>query len=392
MDGISAPAKKSKIQLITIDADQKLLHFQECKITINKIAKFLLMEPQIENIKVLVASFDKSFYRFKNILCILDTEENIYNYMLILRNTESCEKVFDVIQKSKEIKDTNLSNEKLFQQLFFPVLKEIQFNETLKTEIKLTLRKLFKTFKCRKYLTGIQMDKNFIVEVFGKGVTQAPELKDESPLEKKLKQNKTVDDEIIVKAPNFKVLTFTENGNERKRLFIFDDIDKTKCYEYSMQKGSNNYKCLGCGRKKKSVSTEIINKNGKEYVKFNKSMHICELRNFNIYKYLPEITEAPNFKVVNFKENGTCKKRLLIFDEKNKNKCYEYYWLESNQYFKCLGCHTKNVNTTTGIYKENGKEFVKLKKLSHVCEIRDYNPSKYSIVESPDTNMDKTKR
>uniref|UniRef100_A0A914QDI9 Uncharacterized protein n=1 Tax=Panagrolaimus davidi TaxID=227884 RepID=A0A914QDI9_9BILA len=101
MDQISAPSKKSKIQLIAIDTDQKLWHFQECKITVNKIAKFLLMEPQIENIKVLVASFDKSFYRFKNILCILDTEENIYNFMLILRNTESCEKVFDEIQKSK---------------------------------------------------------------------------------------------------------------------------------------------------------------------------------------------------------------------------------------------------------------------------------------------------
>uniref|UniRef100_A0A914PTE1 Uncharacterized protein n=1 Tax=Panagrolaimus davidi TaxID=227884 RepID=A0A914PTE1_9BILA len=235
------------------------------------------------------------------------------------------------------------------------------------------------------------MDVN-LIEIFGKSVTQAPELKVESSPKRKLKQNKISNDEIIVKAPNFKVLTFTENGNERKRLFIFDEIDKTKCYEYSMQKGSNNYSCLGCGRKKKTVSTKIVNKNGKEYVKFKKSMHICELRNFNIYKYLPEITEAPNFKVVNFKENGAVKKRLLIFDEKNKNKCYEYYWMEGNQYFKCLGCHTKNVNTTTGIYKENGKEFVKLKKLSHVCEIRDYNPSKYSIVESPDTNMEKTKR
>uniref|UniRef100_A0AC35GLW7 Uncharacterized protein n=1 Tax=Panagrolaimus sp. PS1159 TaxID=55785 RepID=A0AC35GLW7_9BILA len=75
--------------------------------------------------------------------------------------------------------------------------------------------------------------------------------------------------------------------------------------------------------------------------------------------------EKDNTKFVNFNGNGASKPRLLIFLENDKTKCYEYFWDKRQQCFRCLGCVVMKKNLTAKVFKENEKEYVKLKNSDH---------------------------
>uniref|UniRef100_A0A914QBB8 FLYWCH-type domain-containing protein n=1 Tax=Panagrolaimus davidi TaxID=227884 RepID=A0A914QBB8_9BILA len=122
----------------------------------------------------------------------------------------------------------------------------------------------------------------------------------------------------------------------------------------------------------------------KECVKVLSRFHDCEMREFDPEKYesdtMEQIVEAPNFILHKFVICGKKKQRLVIFDSTNKNLCYEYFWDNKEKSLMCCECnnngHRRRVFATI---RENcdGKEYVRLNKLEHICNLREYDPEKF---------------
>uniref|UniRef100_A0A914P5U9 Uncharacterized protein n=1 Tax=Panagrolaimus davidi TaxID=227884 RepID=A0A914P5U9_9BILA len=190
----------------------------------------------------------------------------------------------------------------------------------------------------------------------------------------------------IIKEPNIEVHDFQDRGILRKWLVIFPVIDdRSKCYEYSWIKRDKKYECRGCKTTKINVFAELYqNKNGTKYVKLGPQKHVCEYRKYNPQKFTSEeIVEAQNFEIVNFEENGISKKRLFIFVNAEKTKCYEFYWRNIGKYFMCSPCEIKNKHTAAKLEeRKDGTKFIRLMSPKHICEVKDYVPEKYSFDES----------
>uniref|UniRef100_A0A914P4Y9 Uncharacterized protein n=1 Tax=Panagrolaimus davidi TaxID=227884 RepID=A0A914P4Y9_9BILA len=367
---------------------------------------------------MLSAKFDKTFYRFKNILCIIDPIENIYNFMLILRNAQSCKKIYDAVQNVKETKDRKQSKVKLFQQLLYPISNEIQSNEALKTEIMPIVLNLCKSFnskdkqKCFEWLKQIEANEHIFSETFGNIIGAAEELRIDrkrslrshvttgeynegvasEPRVYNLDRN-VLESSKIVEAPNFKVINFLRYGVPKSRLFIFASNDNIMGYEYFFSDKYKVYRCNACEKMKNSTKARIYkNANGEDYVKLNERKHICKMVNYESRNY-DKMVEAgqsdnntiiikePNFKIHIFKNKGISRKWLIVFPlNDDKNKCYEFSWAKSTKRYECLGCDNKKKKRVSAelCQKEDGTNYVKLGPQKHVCEYRKYNPKKFN--------------
>uniref|UniRef100_A0AC34FAT2 Transposase n=1 Tax=Panagrolaimus sp. ES5 TaxID=591445 RepID=A0AC34FAT2_9BILA len=197
----------------------------------------------------------------------------------------------------------------------------------------------------------------------------------------------------VVVAPNFKLIEFEHKGISKRRLIVFGDSDRKKCYEYYWRNNEKSYTCCVCENKGRYVNAVICqNADGEDYVQLSKISHICEMRSYNPEKYsfdpLRQIIEAPNFELCSFQNNGGERLRLFIFLDTKRIQCYEYFWESKLKCYQCCGCNNKRIRVSAEICKkENGEEYVKLSSRKHVCDIRKYNPNKYdttkNTVEAP---------
>uniref|UniRef100_A0AC34GVW7 Uncharacterized protein n=1 Tax=Panagrolaimus sp. ES5 TaxID=591445 RepID=A0AC34GVW7_9BILA len=383
------------------------------------------MEPQAENVKVLVANFDKTFYRFKS------------------------------------ISDKNLSINNVFKQLLCPMLNGMQTNATLKEQIKPIIFNLFNAFdakdkrKCYDYLKELKFNEVVMGEIFerisvkteglNKRTLRSRQVKietsvdesidgtdkrshDENPSQIKRKRlqiydvnenesfaaspnNKGINDNqskdkkvicsttksqkpvhklpnSIIKPPDFEIITFQQKTFTRKRLIIFLDAERKYCYEYFWS--CNFFRCGACEYKKVVVQAKVIQRNKLEVVKMGNNKHICEFREYKPEKYKfdakKQIVEYPNFELVNYEENGIAKTWLYIFPINDRSKCYEYSWCQRIKKYECRGCINKKKRVSAELCKkEDGTNFIKLGSQEHICEYRKYNPDKFTankIVES----------
>uniref|UniRef100_A0A914QYS3 Uncharacterized protein n=1 Tax=Panagrolaimus davidi TaxID=227884 RepID=A0A914QYS3_9BILA len=211
----------------------------------------------------------------------------------------------------------------------------------------------------------------------------------------------------IIESPNFKIHNFQRNGVNKSFLFIFDSADKSVGYKYYWDNTLKVYRCGGCQYKSKLLSAKILkNMEGNDYVQLNKPKHkttsakleekddgteyirllspghVCDPKDYQPQKFAfdakMELIEKPNFKVLYYNENGISKSMLIIFCPTNKELCYEYLWNESGKYYFCDGC--KNLRHVIALYYKNniGEDFVKLNQTEHVCDLKFFDPEKFS--------------
>uniref|UniRef100_A0AC34F5Q8 Uncharacterized protein n=1 Tax=Panagrolaimus sp. ES5 TaxID=591445 RepID=A0AC34F5Q8_9BILA len=148
---------------------------------------------------------------------------------------------------------------------------------------------------------------------------------------------------IILKKPNYEVL---ENCNVRsgKMLFIFDDHDKTECYEYYFDQTYRHFYCCGCQKRKMKAKIYCENTDN-EYIELDTDKHICKKRKYEPEKYqqFNKFVLLPNFEIRTNVKNGKEKKSLLIFDSNDKSLCYIYRYVLQGNYFICNGCCSRPV-------------------------------------------------
>lgn len=168
------------------------------------------------------------------------------------------------------------------------------------------------------------------------------------------------------------------NGN--KHLIIFDKFDPTKCFHYFNMNSENNYMCIGCQKKKKTISAVVcLDKNGEEYVKA-KINHICEPITYEEYK----IVKITNFEICS---NDAGDSQLIIFDSNDKKFCRRYSWNFLKKCYFCSPCTRASKWISAKISEGcDGEKFVEAEALSHVCSPVEYTEkifsSNYKIIYS----------
>uniref|UniRef100_A0A914Q8Z3 Uncharacterized protein n=1 Tax=Panagrolaimus davidi TaxID=227884 RepID=A0A914Q8Z3_9BILA len=227
---------------------------------------------------------------------------------------------------------------------------------------------------------------NVKVKTFSKEneYVELPQLNHECPFRPYFKFNN------FVSAPNFELRTEMVGGKEKKRIIIFDQKDKTKCFIYYFHSRSKLYICIKCVKKRLQVSAKLCqNSDGENYVITSNTKHVCEM-----VKYVPQnndniILHPPNFKVIS---NG--KQKVFVFDQKNKTLGYIFTHLANNRY-QCNGCTyflrkniKKNDFKSPGNFylclrkNENDEYYVQMKNnQKHLCQPRKYQPEKLEIRE-----------
>uniref|UniRef100_A0AC34FHS4 BACK domain-containing protein n=1 Tax=Panagrolaimus sp. ES5 TaxID=591445 RepID=A0AC34FHS4_9BILA len=120
------------VELIAKDKKEKLEFEGKCKIRIDAVSKILLIEPCIEEFKMISAMFKWKFVAQKNILCIF-AEHDFQDFALIFDNSIICKKVFDNLFKKGAIQGEMV----LIQQRFLPALfAEILKNDETSSKMK----------------------------------------------------------------------------------------------------------------------------------------------------------------------------------------------------------------------------------------------------------------
>uniref|UniRef100_A0AC35EYR2 Uncharacterized protein n=1 Tax=Panagrolaimus sp. PS1159 TaxID=55785 RepID=A0AC35EYR2_9BILA len=188
-------------------------------------------------------------------------------------------------------------------------------------------------------------------------------------------------------APDFEILSQTVKGKERKTLFIFNENDKTKCYNFRYDSAKQQFICKECSKHKVHVTAKLQqNSYGEDYLLLSKKQHVCEMVKYTPQKDEEIILRQPDFKLMEENFNGVTK--LFVFDSQDKNLCYIFSPVKKNSTrYICRGCDnfvqrskkTKeklNGNVYLSFIKvKNGEYFIHMKNnQKHLCQ-----PKKYEL-------------
>uniref|UniRef100_A0A914YWE8 FLYWCH-type domain-containing protein n=1 Tax=Panagrolaimus superbus TaxID=310955 RepID=A0A914YWE8_9BILA len=195
-----------------------------------------------------------------------------------------------------------------------------------------------------------------------------------------------------IDSTNFEVHEEIKNGVERKALIILSESDKTKCYKLYYTAASKCFSCLECKKLKHCVSARVFDDpiDKKQYAIPGKNDHICNLQEYIPAKKIDdEIVESSGFLKL---QNQSGPLKIIVFDQKNKKLCYEFTCRKGTNIFSCLGCHEKDNRKLEGnaliqlCTRENGEEYLTLKKWNHCCKMRKYEAEKFQeiIFREPD--------
>uniref|UniRef100_A0AC34GUY7 Uncharacterized protein n=1 Tax=Panagrolaimus sp. ES5 TaxID=591445 RepID=A0AC34GUY7_9BILA len=412
------------IHLIVKDKIDDFQFAGKCKITIDPFSQILFIEPEIEEFKLISATFKWKFVAQKNIILVF-AEHNFQDFGLIFKNEKLCKKVCDILIKKEategykglvkerfsifmdisKIDETILKMKEKFVEWikenygkekakYIHILKQHNLYNLIFSNGDGNTSRILRKRKCptKNFEADEENHDSDVNELLSRDGSSSEsydeETDSENPPSKKAKLSKNFHNsnsqKIIVK-PNFEYLEYQHLGIIRKRLFIFYTNDKTKCYEYYWCTPEKVFSCCGCARKMKKVRAEICQKlNGTKYVKLGQKEHVCEMREYQPEKYIydpsTDIVQKPNFKLAEYMKRGIQKSNLIIFCPTNKNLCYEYTFSKDVKKYYCLECRkaAKAVIVSAKIEKnENGEDCVILNKTQHVCDLREFNPEKY---------------
>uniref|UniRef100_A0AC34FZ73 Uncharacterized protein n=1 Tax=Panagrolaimus sp. ES5 TaxID=591445 RepID=A0AC34FZ73_9BILA len=120
------------IELIAKDKKEMLQFEGKCKLRIDAVSKLLLVEPEIEEFKMISAMFTWKFFAEKNILFVF-AEHDFQDFVLIFDDSNKSKIVFDILLKKGAI----LGDKALYQQRFLPSLfEEISKNNESSMKMK----------------------------------------------------------------------------------------------------------------------------------------------------------------------------------------------------------------------------------------------------------------
>uniref|UniRef100_A0A914QAE4 Uncharacterized protein n=1 Tax=Panagrolaimus davidi TaxID=227884 RepID=A0A914QAE4_9BILA len=195
----------------------------------------------------------------------------------------------------------------------------------------------------------------------------------------------------FVLAPDFEIRSQMVKGKERKTLFIFNENDKTKCYNFRYYSGDKVFICKECPKQEVHVTAKLHqNSDGEDYLILSKKQHVCEMVKYNPQKDDEIILRQPDFKLMEETCDGVPK--LFVFDSQDKNLCYIFSPVKKNyNRYICRGCHNfverskKTKEKLNGVVylslikDENGEYIIQIKNQKHLCQPRKYEPQKYEL-------------
>uniref|UniRef100_A0AC34F7M0 Uncharacterized protein n=1 Tax=Panagrolaimus sp. ES5 TaxID=591445 RepID=A0AC34F7M0_9BILA len=359
------------------------------------------------------ALFKWEFVAEKNILFVF-AEHDFQDFALIFDDSKLIKKVFDNLLKNGAIH----GNEELIKQRFLPLLFN-QISQNIETNLK--IKEIFVDWIQK---LDVEKKKEFIQILEAKNVydliyPNEDEEVDNRRLRRKRKakdisyrdesdgdnvcsdynnpkfvterlikrpscktpklQNESFKSNIVVEDQCFEVFNYVKRNITRKKLLIFSSAEQKYCYEYFWNKTKKCFICAGCFVKRNQSITEttttakFFKSNGKNRVQLSESEHVCELQ---------EYIEKPNFEIFSCDSRQKNIKRLIIFLDSSRTKCYEYSWRKCSYNYACCGCMALITLTTAKIcQKEDGTEYILLKSNKHVCKIRQFYPQKYAKPE-----------
>uniref|UniRef100_A0A914QZ10 Uncharacterized protein n=1 Tax=Panagrolaimus davidi TaxID=227884 RepID=A0A914QZ10_9BILA len=191
----------------------------------------------------------------------------------------------------------------------------------------------------------------------------------------KEKPEKEIDEERIIKLPNFQFRP-SHNGNPEGKLVIFDSKDKSLCYEYYYKNKENVFICSFCRKKKRNVTAKLHldNETNEKFLELSKTDHVCEpIKD----EFASKIMDPLNYKLFNQDNDGKPTK-LVVFTSATKDLCYELCYNASKKKFFCIRCKgLKKSVTMKLITKENGEEYLMSMKNEHVCTPKKFEEKKF---------------
>uniref|UniRef100_A0A914PVD5 Uncharacterized protein n=1 Tax=Panagrolaimus davidi TaxID=227884 RepID=A0A914PVD5_9BILA len=190
----------------------------------------------------------------------------------------------------------------------------------------------------------------------------------------------------FVLADDFEIQTQMIKGKERKTLFIFNENDKTKCYNFQYQPSVKAFICKECSKQKIRVTAKIHqNSDGEKYLLLSKKQHVCEMVKYTPQKDDEIILRQPDFKIMEETCDGVTK--LFVFDSQDQNLGYIFPRERKNcNRYICHGCRhfvqrsKKTKEKLNGIVylslikDENGEYFIQMKNQKRSCQPRKYEP------------------
>uniref|UniRef100_A0A914QY86 Uncharacterized protein n=1 Tax=Panagrolaimus davidi TaxID=227884 RepID=A0A914QY86_9BILA len=198
--------------------------------------------------------------------------------------------------------------------------------------------------------------------------------------------------DIILRAPNIKVMEKTSNGIPK--VFVFDSADKSLCHIFSkFTYEKNRYECLGCKEKTKGLFTIYLcnDENGEYFVRMkNNQKHICQLRKYEPEKYA--ITEISRIDTYFFYRKNSMPNSInvAIFDSNDSTFCYPFFYQKSTNNFHCSNCLKLKKSYVIAFPKidENNKEYFIHHPKKHICKPKRISSiqktSKFILLERKD--------
>uniref|UniRef100_A0A914R2V1 Uncharacterized protein n=1 Tax=Panagrolaimus davidi TaxID=227884 RepID=A0A914R2V1_9BILA len=173
----------------------------------------------------------------------------------------------------------------------------------------------------------------------------------------------------FVLASDFEIRSQMVKGKKRKTLFIFNENDKTKCYNFQYHPSNKTFICKECLMQKVHVTAKVHqNSDGEDYLVLSKKQHVCEM-----VKYIPQkddeiILRQPNFKLMEETCDGVPKFRYICLG------CLNFVRRSKKTKEKLNG-----VVYLSLIKDENGEYFIQMKNQKHSCQPIKYEPQKYEL-------------
>uniref|UniRef100_A0A914XUE0 Uncharacterized protein n=1 Tax=Panagrolaimus superbus TaxID=310955 RepID=A0A914XUE0_9BILA len=439
---IGVKAFCENVEFLTFN-NRKVCYRGYCKIYLNETLQQLIVVPSAEAAKVISASYQWNFVLEENILFV-ESPSDILNFVLVFDDPAVSKKVFCVATKNMFINYP--AKQITFKQKFFiPFMDEL--NNPKETEILTKFLGFCSDSKKRGYLdmminkrsTGAAVNRSQQVTYLNNRmsvvnhnmynrsrqitimnsnpmITQPQAFThrkrhyphslegDRSTVDDDENSNEPIIIQVIPKKAmtlpppipetyqtyDFKLIELKIKENTKQKLYIFADDDKSKCHTYVKQDSETLFSCHDCRFRKKCVSTAELktNSQGKDYVEVKPNGHPCPARDYVPGRHAKRIIiKKPEYEVLNAFIKNSTRQRLIIFDPANRELCYEYF--PHRNAFQCGGCVKLRKDTRAQIYhNDTDKEYVELYTTDHICELRPYNPEKFSkphkIIRKPE--------
>uniref|UniRef100_A0A914QCD0 Uncharacterized protein n=1 Tax=Panagrolaimus davidi TaxID=227884 RepID=A0A914QCD0_9BILA len=416
---------RSSIQFITINAENYVRYFKECKLSVNKETKQLTI--RFSENEEICAAFGRTFIRHNDFLCIDACENDTNKYAIIFRDVEQCDRFLVNLNQKKGqffayIKISNdgyLIADAFFSPIFKqfsddpslyplrPLLLElaeyynqkndpcnsasVSTNGTVLNEGVLTVDDIFALSAATESNdTILSMDTVLDEASFGSNVQQQVSVS--------LNDTEILPDtvESVINSSANNVLHEAFNGHEQ----LDNDNDSIDNFSKIIDVGGNERKRSLRSLPKKNYNFAesnmgyCTNDDESEISKPKKRrIDLVSRASMNQSESTLEVPSSrdeekypTNFKFINYIRMGNSRSRLFIFPTSSNRKCYEYFYDHRMNHFVCCGCNNGKCTNAIVKHDSEGKNYVECLRTDHRCKLREFKPEKYKtdlIIKKP---------